>query len=496
MALADISFFIRAKYLDSALYYGKLGVDLSDQISYDVGLITNYRMIAIYFRNIGNLDSAYHYTRKSQDLAKEIGHSFGVSAGYNELAAIYSGKGQYAEALKSYLSGLRIDIQEGRKHPASVKNINIGALYANNEMWTKALIHLEESIKLSREIGRLDLTSSALRAKSYVLRHQKKYREALVAAREAMRINNQQFNYCKNAMTFRELSQAHLGLQNYDSARYYAGKGLRLAKECDNRDQLTENLINHSIIAYRDGNWRLAIDQLRQVYTLSKKDGYKPSVEESAKELYTIYKAIDRQDSTLYFLEEYTQTRDSIHSGQVLQNLAIQQVEFEMEAFRREEAAKQEIERLEQAFIRNALIGGLAVTGLIAFLIFNGAQRRKKAYKLLKELNDEIVEQKEELSHQSEELIVLNDSLNSLNSLLEEKVEERTQEVIEKNKKIMDYAFMNAHKLRAPLSNILGLVAILDEHKSDPEEKADIIKMVKESSVELDNIVREIQKAL
>lgn len=109
-------------------------------------------------------------------------------------------------------------------------------------------------------------------------------------------------------------------------------------------------------------------------------------------------------------------------------------------------------------------------------------------------LNEEINKQQQEILAQAEELKVLNESLKDLNISLEEKVHERTSELEIKNKKLEDYTFVNAHKLRAPVATILGLIHLFDYKESVEIET--IIKELKKTSLELDRAIKEIQVIL
>jgi signal transduction histidine kinase len=109
-------------------------------------------------------------------------------------------------------------------------------------------------------------------------------------------------------------------------------------------------------------------------------------------------------------------------------------------------------------------------------------------------LNEEIKRQQQEILAQAEELKALNESLKDLNISLEEKVHERTSELEMKNKKLEEYTFVNAHKLRAPVATILGLIHLFDYKESIEIET--IIKELKKTSLELDRAIKEIQVIL
>ena len=118
-------------------------------------------------------------------------------------------------------------------------------------------------------------------------------------------------------------------------------------------------------------------------------------------------------------------------------------------------------------------------------------------------LNKEINAQQSILISQAKELQGLNNSLNQLNRDLELKIAERTRELIDKNTelenknaKLADYAFINAHKLRAPVATILGLVTLFENKQVENHERNEIVDKIRNCTEELNDIVREIRVTL
>ena len=64
-------------------------------------------------------------------------------------------------------------------------------------------------------------------------------------------------------------------------------------------------------------------------------------------------------------------------------------------------------------------------------------------------------------------------------------------EILQRKEALRDIAFQHSHLIRSPLSNILGLAAILEKMDADTNVK-NICTMIVESSNRLDNIVRDV----
>jgi signal transduction histidine kinase len=137
----------------------------------------------------------------------------------------------------------------------------------------------------------------------------------------------------------------------------------------------------------------------------------------------------------------------------------------------------------------------------------------KKRAKVLQQL---VYERTLEISSQRDELVVLNEELRSsqeevmaqrdsleeknveierMNTNLEKIVADRTQVLEKQNKKLSEYAFINAHKLRAPLASILGIINLLTLD-TDKEEQRKLLDHLDKASLELDKVVRDINQML
>jgi light-regulated signal transduction histidine kinase (bacteriophytochrome) len=79
--------------------------------------------------------------------------------------------------------------------------------------------------------------------------------------------------------------------------------------------------------------------------------------------------------------------------------------------------------------------------------------------------------------------------------VLKKKVNERTQLLTIKNEQLSEYAFINAHKLRAPVARILGLVALYELKDSGLSTTA-YTNMIKQEVQSLDLIVKSISDAV
>lgn len=90
------------------------------------------------------------------------------------------------------------------------------------------------------------------------------------------------------------------------------------------------------------------------------------------------------------------------------------------------------------------------------------------------------------------------DKVKELNNTLQEKVEERTQELAVQNAELQKanseldkFVYSVSHDLRSPLHSTLGLIELMKE-ESNPETQAQYLQLLGQATVKLDNLVKDI----
>ena len=116
-------------------------------------------------------------------------------------------------------------------------------------------------------------------------------------------------------------------------------------------------------------------------------------------------------------------------------------------------------------FQRNFLLLFLFQFGIwqILFWLLYGAYIKNERYQdALKAYNKVVQEQKFEIESQNEVLKLQQDQVSNMNERLESLVLERTKKLNNQNEKLIEYAYINSHLLRAPLCRIQGLRMLMD----------------------------------
>lgn len=128
---------------------------------------------------------------------------------------------------------------------------------------------------------------------------------------------------------------------------------------------------------------------------------------------------------------------------------------------------------------------------------------------LVKERTEEIEAQNEEIIAQNEELYEANHTIEKQNRIirdqnteLKQEVEKQTislvkanNELLERVKKMEQYAFIVSHNLRSPVAQILGLSSLY-KYTDDPQQIKEILSYISQSTEKLDIILKDLNQIL
>jgi len=116
--------------------------------------------------------------------------------------------------------------------------------------------------------------------------------------------------------------------------------------------------------------------------------------------------------------------------------------------------------------------------------------------KVLNQQREELAAQNEELKQSQEEISAHRDIIAKQNQNLEAEVAKRTQELLDYNQQLEQFAFISAHNLRSPVARILGLGQLLDLTKGKENERNEIYPRLVQTTRELDGVVRDLNTIL
>ena len=148
-------------------------------------------------------------------------------------------------------------------------------------------------------------------------------------------------------------------------------------------------------------------------------------------------------------------------------------------------------------FPRQGLVVASVEYGIVAMLIatFVGYMKRsfQSHHELVINTQAELHKVSAVLFEQNEELLARQEEIRVMNENLQAIIMERTSQIETKNTELSEYAFINAHMLRGPLSRIIGLTNLME---CDPACDTEKVNEIRTLANNMDRIVREINAVI
>ncbi|ELR73802.1 hypothetical protein C900_01412 [Fulvivirga imtechensis AK7] len=297
-------------------------------------------------------------------------------------------------------------------------------------------------------------------------------------------------------------AQVHLLNNNFNKALEEAGKGLEVYNILNFTRGIIMTLSTISEAHYHLGYMDECIANGIKAIEMASIEGVTTEgIERVARIVAEAYASKGDNANAYHYHKIYSDLHNTIYAPESYIELANQQITLETENQELEKQLLEEQAKASAIVIHNQrrfnliIIMALILLSVLSFFLFRNMKAKSRLNYTLKEQQDEILQQSEELKAQAEELQTYNEKIKTVNATLEDLVLERTQKIQQQNKRLMEYAFLNAHNVRGPLARILGLVYLMDKELPNDGYKS-YKNMLKEAGQELDQVISEIKKKL
>lgn len=432
-------------------------IDMAPKIKYTRGYARALVIMGNSYWYEGIYEFAQNYYLLAARQYRTLNDSLGLAQAYNNMGEVNKRLGELNMALEYLLRSLEMKRKDSTK---AMTLYNIGELYITMADYEKATNYINQSMDLAQHTGNERIMAYNQWARARIKTELGLFNEAFIYYHLAEKL-------------WTKLGETRSLIQTYQDMAY----------------------------AYRKkGRTADAIHHLNKASALSTKINVPDLRITTYEEYFKLDSAAGNYGRAVYYLSRRNALKDSVYNLLKAEQIARVQAIYDTEIHERENQQLRTEKDLQNAQLasRDLLIGavsaGLLVVIVLAIILFRQHKEISSANKSLKIKNEEISFQKNAIESQAEALLKLNEELLDLNKSLGGRIDERTKQLILQNKKLAEYSFINAHKLRAPVASLLGLINLIQE--ADSEEQKLILAHLKTCGDELDNTIRTINHNL
>ena len=409
-----------------AIAIWKTILNAEKEIGYKFDLAMLLLKIAEAYSEQGFRKIAIEYLNTCLEISEKCGFDFLRSEAYFELAWADYRNSDYTEA------GKKLNI--AAEHPQKINlevwiaaNNNLrGLIYMGRKMYDSSLYYHDLALKKRLLSNRKVAISSSLFNMGELFVNRKEYKKALDFLYRGLKIDESIHDDYGKSLYYYQLSRAHNGLKETDSARYYLMKSISMAVPNSAYEILRKSYLDLATILQNTGNTNEAIQ----------------------------------------YLEKYINIGDSLYNKQTVQTLAAYETLFELDKKQKEIELLNKDKELGEANNRiQQLVLYIFGAGLILMILLVISYKRNGAkLKVLNRINEQ---KAAELSEANSALQKLYSDLQGNNNELKETLNKlsQAQSQILKSEKMASLGVLAAgvaHELNTPLNYIKGGISTLE----------------------------------
>jgi len=419
--------------------------------------------VAFFYKKTGGYAIAIDNYRKILELNPNLDEEIGV---WGNIGAAFNSIGDYNKAINAYYSSLKAlgrfqtekkgsDLQDTIQMAGLL--LNIGDIYLSMAQPDKAFYNYDSVYRTAMSIGniRIEILGLIGIGKTYQLKGnlENAIETYLLALQKCKAI----YEPDDEVKILTELANSYLVTNDQSKAMEYAQSALKLAQAHNYEELLPKVYITLGKVNMMQKEYSSAVSYLQQALTISQKTGAAEDEKDTWDALSKTYGQMKDPAKAYDAFRHYITIRDSVYNIAKANEFTRQELDFGYKSKQMAEKLDYDKKIARQQMLTYSGFAGLVLVLLLSFFIYRNYHTQKKYNELL--------------SHEKQGHL---DHIEAQDTVL------------------MDIAHIQSHKVRGPISTILGLVQLFNhEDPEDPVNK-EVIDSLTEVTGRLDVVVKEV----
>lgn len=221
---------------EAAYQYARQALELARQLGYRRGESAALGIIGTFHERFGDYAQALEYKLQALKISEQINMRSSQARSYNSIGILYFRQKNYPKALEYYQKALQLAQEQNLQEAVAVYLLNIGEVYQETGDYAKAVEYQEKSMKISRlDPNMQDCIAFSKGIIGKCRLAEKRYAEALSHIEESIRIFRQLEDRASIAEYLIQLAQVHKNLKNYGQAVVHLQESVALSREQQNK---------------------------------------------------------------------------------------------------------------------------------------------------------------------------------------------------------------------------------------------------------------------
>lgn len=399
------------------------------------------------------------YLNLALELNRHLKNRSGIASCYKNIGKVDFGEGHLSASLDSYYKALAIDIKDGNKSDAAEIYNSIGDSLGDMEAYARALEFYKKALAEAEDAKDILQIGTADGNIGEVYMKQKDYGKAILFLNRSVQIVTQLDN--KDCISYfdGDLGVCYAYQGKFPAAFKCLAASLDIARQNKMGYDEAYALILYATVFNLHKDYQKAFYYAKNGDAVAVKLGNNYFKATAAIELYKSSAGLGNFEEAFEYSIHYKDLKDSLNINEGIQKLTTYTLSLNFTA----KQQQLELRNREKEFMYNQQLNQqkknaifIIISGvflLIAFFYYRQKQRQQKTISMLGHKNREILQQKNSLEEQTIKLNETDKLKNSLISVL-------------------------AHDLRAPLSTLRAVFALLLDNSFSINEVLEMIPSV------------------
>jgi signal transduction histidine kinase len=398
----------------------------------------NLRGVVYYNINVNDL--ALQHFSQMLHIADSIGYDKAQATAWNNIGNIQDHQGRHAEALESYRNARGIFIKIDSKASALIAWTNIAGVYLNIKQYGRAIEVCDSALQEIDDPNDTRSYGAVYGTLGEAYEALKDYRKAIYYHDLAIDIMVQSDDRYFQALQLEKRAQTRRLLKDLDAAEADARLALQINLELEAKESVVACFNQLAMIMKEKGDANQALTWMEKSKALT--DSLKSEENKTALANYQALYEVNQKDAQIDLLSK---------------NKEVQ-------------AAK----LLNVWYLFGLVSVVVLALVLVVIMLVRNNRSRRSSNNALQEKNAQIIAQHQQISHQNTALTERNEELNRLNH------------------EMTSLVHVVAHDLKAPLHQLAGLYAVVEDEGSLLPQQARALAMAKKVTQNAGSLVQNL----
>jgi len=388
---------------EKAIALAQQAKDLSEKAGFKRGDAYALKNIGLGYYYQGKYIETLDYWNQSLKIFDSLRDQIGVANILNNIGAVYQDQGDDAKGLEYSLRSLEISEKTGDKLRILSALHNVGTIYYNKSEGAieenreinldKALKYLLMALPLCEALKDDEALGVISGNIGEIYFNKGDDKNALVYFNKSLKVSG---NTANSSFAFNGIGKLYLRKQNFNKALEYHEQAYNIAKKLSNQLNMVRSLQGIAKVYISKKDFKQALIYYNQAKNIAEEMNSRPDLKDIYQDMALAYESDGDFANAYKYQADLGKVKDTIYNEISEKKLGALQFEFDLQKKQGQidlltrDKALQDLQLKRQKFTRNALISGLVLVFIIAFIIFRDNRIKIKTNRLLDKQKVEI----------------------------------------------------------------------------------------------------------